>query len=149
MAHVMISCGEASGDLYAGALAAQLLKRDRSCRITGFGGERLRAAGAALTGDYRGFAVTGLTEAIRVLPRSYGMYRRLVAHARAARPDVFVAIDFPDFNFRLAAAIHKPRHSRGVLRQPAAVGLALGTHPCDETVCREGAADLPVRSGAL
>jgi lipid-A-disaccharide synthase len=106
MTTVMISCGEPSGDLYAGALATELLRRDPSCRISGFGGERLRAAGAALTGDYRGFAVTGLTEAIRVLPRSYGMYRRLVAHARAERPDVFVAIDFPDFNFRLAAAVH-------------------------------------------
>ena len=103
----MISCGEASGDLYAGALAAELLRRDPACRISGFGGERLRAAGATLAGDYRGFAVTGLTEAIRVLPRSYGMYRRLVAHARAERPDVFVAIDFPDFNFRLGAAVHR------------------------------------------
>ena len=77
----MISCGEASGDLYAGALVAELLRRDSSCRISGFGGERLRAAGAALTGDYRGFAVTGLTEAIRVLPRSY----RHVSPARVAR----------------------------------------------------------------
>ena len=102
----MISCGEASGDVYAGALATELLRRDPSCRISGFGGERMRAAGGVLTGDYRGFAVTGLTEAIRVLPRSYGMYRRLVSHARAERPDVFVAIDFPDFNFRLAAAVH-------------------------------------------
>ena len=102
----MISCGEASGDMYGGALAVELLRRDPSCRISGFGGERLRAAGAVLTGDYRGFAVTGLTEAIRVLPRSYQMYRRLVSHARAERPDVFVAVDFPDFNFRLGAAVH-------------------------------------------
>ena len=34
------------------------------------------------------------------------MFRRLVSHARAERPDVFVAIDFPDFNFRLGAAVH-------------------------------------------
>jgi lipid-A-disaccharide synthase len=107
MTTVMISCGEASGDLYAGALARELVRRDASCRIVGFGGERLRAAGAVLTGDYRGVAVTGLTEAIRVLPRSYRMYRRLVAQARAERPDVFVAIDFPDFNFRLASAIRR------------------------------------------
>jgi lipid-A-disaccharide synthase len=107
MPTVMISCGEASGDLYAGALARELSARAPDCRIVGFGGERLRAAGARLTGDYRGFAVTGLTEAIRVLPRSYAMYRRLVAEARATRPDVFVAIDFPDFNFRLAAAIRR------------------------------------------
>jgi lipid-A-disaccharide synthase len=106
MSTVMISCGEASGDMYGGALAAELLRRDPSCRISGFGGERLRAAGAVLTGDYRGFAVTGLTEALRVLPRSYQMYRRLVSHARAERPDVFVAVDFPDFNFRLGAAVH-------------------------------------------
>jgi lipid-A-disaccharide synthase len=42
-----------------------------------------------------------------VLPRSLALYRRLLAQARADRPDVFVAIDFPDFNFRLGAAIHK------------------------------------------
>jgi lipid-A-disaccharide synthase len=107
MPTVMISCGEPSGDLYAGALAKELVRRDASCRIIGFGGERLRAAGASLTGDYRGVTVTGLTEAIRVLPRSYGMYRRLVAQARADRPDVFVAIDFPDFNFRLASAVQR------------------------------------------
>jgi lipid-A-disaccharide synthase len=107
MRTVMISCGEPSGDLYAGALARELSRRDPACRVSGFGGERLRASGATLIGDYRGFSVTGLTEAIRVLPRSYGMYRRLLAHARAERPDVFVAIDFPDFNFRLAAAVHR------------------------------------------
>ena len=34
-------------------------------------------AGAELIGDYRGLAVTGLTEALRVLPRSFAMLRRL------------------------------------------------------------------------
>ena len=103
----MISCGEASGDLYAGALATELRQREPGCRIIGLGGDRLRGAGALLTGDYRGLAVTGLTEAIRVLPRSYEMYRRLVAAAKAERPDVFVAIDFPDFNFRVASAMRR------------------------------------------
>ena len=42
-----------------------------------------------------------------MLPRTYAMFRRLVAAARRDRPDVFVAIDFPDFNFRLAAAIRR------------------------------------------
>lgn len=101
----MISCGEASGDLYAGALAAELRARAPGVEIVGFGGPRLEAAGASLTGDFTGLTVTGLTEALRVLPRSYAMYRRLVAAARARRPDVFVAVDFPDFNFRLMAAL--------------------------------------------
>ena len=101
----MISCGEASGDLYAGALTRELKRLDGACRVWGIGGEQLSAAGASLVGDYRGLAVTGLTEALRVLPQSYAMYRRLLARARTERPDVFVAIDFPDFNFRVGAAV--------------------------------------------
>ena len=149
MATVMVSCGEASGDLYAGALAQALQAQAPGTRVIGFGGERLAAAGAELAGDYRGIAVTGLTEVLRVLPRTYAMYRRLVDLARTARPDVFVAIDFPDFNFRLAAAVHALGHPGGLLRQPAVVGVASGPHPRVEGVCRQSAADLPVRSRDL
>ena len=107
MIRVMISCGEASGDLYAGALAAEIRRLAPDAEISGFGGERLESAGARLLGDYRGFSVTGLTEALRVLPRSWRMLRRLSRAAADARPSVFVAIDFPDFNFRLAAAMRR------------------------------------------
>ena len=103
----MISCGEPSGDMYAAELARRIRVHDPAAVITGFGGERLRAAGADLLGDFSGLSVTGLLEVARVLPRTYAMFRRLVAAARRDRPDVFVAVDFPDFNFRLAAAIRK------------------------------------------
>jgi lipid-A-disaccharide synthase len=104
---VLISCGEPSGDLYAGALARELLALDPSAVITGFGSERLRTAGASLVADFQGLSVTGLLEVARVLPRTYAVYRRLLAHAAETRPDVFVAVDFPDFNFRLAHAMRK------------------------------------------
>ena len=103
----MISCGEPSGDLYAALLAREILRAEPGAVITGFGGERLRAAGGRLLGDFSGLSVTGLVEVARVLPRTYAVYRRLIAEARANRPDVFVALDFPDFNFRLAAAIRR------------------------------------------
>lgn len=103
----MISCGEPSGDLYAGALATEIVRADPSAVVTGFGGDRLRAAGASLVGDFSGLSVTGLLEVARVLPRTYAIYRRLVRDARGHRPDVFVAIDFPDFNFTLARAVRK------------------------------------------
>ena len=103
----MISCGEASGDLYAGALTAELQTREPDAEIFGFGGQRLKAAGGTLIGDFAGFSVTGLTEAMRVVPRSFAMLRRLVDAARELRPHVFVAIDFPDFNFRLMAALRR------------------------------------------
>jgi len=103
----MISCGEPSGDVYAGALAREILQIDPSTVITGFGGEQLRRAGAHLLADFEGLSVTGLLEVARVLPRTYGVYRRLVADATALKPDVFVAVDYPDFNFRLAHALRK------------------------------------------
>jgi lipid-A-disaccharide synthase len=48
MTRVFISCGEASGDLYAAALATELRRREPDVEIVGFGGPRLAAAGATL-----------------------------------------------------------------------------------------------------
>ena len=107
MRRILISCGEASGDLYAGALARELRALDPSLEIAGIGGDRLQAGGASLLADYRGIAVTGLVEAVRVLPRARAMYRRILDDAARARPDVFVAVDFPDFNFRVAEAMRR------------------------------------------
>jgi lipid-A-disaccharide synthase len=103
----MLSCGEASGDLYAGALIDALRAQDPSTEVFGLGGDRFRAAGGRLVGDFRGLAVTGLVEALRVLPDSYAMYRKLVRAAEQEHPDVLVLIDYPDFNFRLMSAVRR------------------------------------------
>jgi lipid-A-disaccharide synthase len=105
----MISCGEASGDLYAGALAAALRARQPDIHITGLGGPKLRAAGADLVGDLSAFAVTGVTSALRLVPRSLGLIRRLKQDARTRRPDVLVVVDAPDFNFPLIRALRSLR----------------------------------------
>ena len=107
MARVMLSCGEASGDLYAAALIRSMRELDPTVEVFGFGGDRMAAAGADLIGDYRGLSVTGLVEALSVLRQSWTMLRRLEEAARTHRPDVFVAIDFPDFNFRLLPAMRR------------------------------------------
>src|SRR5437764_8627788 len=101
----MMSCGEPSGDLYAGALAVEIRRRAPDAAIFGLGGQRMMAGGGELLADYRGLSVTGLIEAARVIPRSLGVMRRLVDAARSERPEALVVIDFPDFNFRLAAAV--------------------------------------------
>ena len=103
----MISCGEPSGDLYAGALAVEIRRREPDAAIFGLGGQRLMAGGGELLADYRGLSVTGLVEALRVLPKSLSVLKRLVDVARSERPQALVAIDFPDFNFRLAGAVKK------------------------------------------
>lgn len=102
---VMLSCGEPSGDLYAGALVREMRRLSPGVEVFGLGGGQLAAAGGRLTADYAGLAATGLTEALSVLPHTWRTYRRLVRTARTERPDVFVAIDFPEVNFRLGAAV--------------------------------------------
>ena len=104
---LLLSCGEASGDLYAGALTRELRSLDPSVTIEGLGGPQFEAAGGRLIDDYRDIAVTGLTEAIAKVPRSFGALRRLVNAARRARPHALIVIDAPDFNFRLAPQIKK------------------------------------------
>jgi len=103
----MLSCGEASGDLYAGALVAALRRREPDIEIFGLGGDRFRAAGGRLIADFHGLSVTGLTEALSVVPRSFATMRQLVAAAKQEKPDALVVIDYPDFNFRLLWRIKK------------------------------------------
>jgi len=102
---LLLSCGEASGDLYAGALTRELRALEPAIAVAGLGGPRLAAAGGALLEDYRELAVTGLTEWIGKLPRYMAAMKKLVGFATAERPDALVAIDFPDFNFRLARRV--------------------------------------------
>ncbi|MBI1872724.1 MAG: lipid-A-disaccharide synthase [Acidobacteria bacterium] len=156
MASILLSCGEPSGDLYAAALLDELGRLDPTTRAWGFGGERLERAGCELAGHYEGLTVTGLSEALRVLPRSLEVYRTLVARADRARPDLLVAIDFPDFNFRLARAMKRrgvpvvyyvsPQvwaWRRGRLKTMKAVAdRVLVIFPFEETLYRE--AGIPV-----
>lgn len=104
MPTVMMSCGEASGDLYAGALALELQRLAPGVHIVGIGGEKLHAAGAELVADYRGLSVTGIIEVLSILPRSLRVLKQMRERMLRDRPDVIVLIDFPDFNFRLASA---------------------------------------------
>ena len=156
MPKVLISCGEPSGDLYAGALTAALREIDRGTRVFGLGGDRLRDSGAELVAHYRGLAATGLSEALAVVPRSYAVYREMVARARVERPDVFVAVDFPEINFRIAAAVRRlgipvvyyigPQlwawRRRRIETMRRRVDLALVIFPFEEALYRE--AGIPV-----
>jgi lipid-A-disaccharide synthase len=105
----MLSCGEASGDLYAGALVAALRKREPDIDVFGLGGDRFAAAGGRRIADFHGLAVTGLTEALSVIPRSLATLRRLVDAAEQEKPGAVILIDYPDFNFRLMTRMKRLR----------------------------------------
>ena len=145
----MISCGEPSGDLYAGALTRELLRLDPSALITGFGSQRLRSAGATLVDDFQGLSVTGLLEVARVLPRTYAIYRRLLAHAAATRPDVFVGDRFSRLQFPARARHAQARRAGRLLHQPAVVGVAARPDEDDAAHRRSRAGHLSLRGRDL
>ncbi|MGE3509210.1 MAG: lipid-A-disaccharide synthase [Vicinamibacterales bacterium] len=106
-ARLLLSCGETSGDLYAGALTRELRAQNPGLTIAGLGGPQFAAAGGRLIEDYRGLAVTGVTEVIGTLSRLAATRRRLVEYARDDRVDAFIAIDYSGFNLRLAQSIKR------------------------------------------
>jgi lipid-A-disaccharide synthase len=99
---LLLSCGEPSGDLYAGALTRELRALCPSLTVAGLGGPQFAAAGGVLVDDYRGASVRGFAGPLAKLPRLLAMFRRLVESARRDRPDALVVVDFQFFNALLA-----------------------------------------------
>lgn len=104
---LLVSSGEPSGELYAAELVRSLRPLAPELAVFGLGGDRLAAEGAQLVGHVRELAVVGLAEVLSHLPRIRGIFHRLVAAAERERPDLAVLIDYPDFNLRLARALHR------------------------------------------
>jgi lipid-A-disaccharide synthase len=105
---VMISAGEASGEMYGAELARALRELSPvGVECFGMGGDRMSEAGCELVVHARDVAVVGLFEVLSHLPGIYREFHKLLAEVDRRRPDVAVLIDFPDWNFRLAKELHK------------------------------------------
>ena len=108
MPRLLVSCGEPSGDLYAADLVQHLRARLPVLpQIFGLGGDRLQAEGAHLLAHVRELAVVGLWEVVSHLPRFLRIFRDLLAEVDRERPDLAILVDYPDFNLRVARALHR------------------------------------------
>ncbi|MGH7420891.1 MAG: lipid-A-disaccharide synthase, partial [Candidatus Rokuibacteriota bacterium] len=101
-APVMLSAGEASGDLHGGTLCRALRELSPGLRLTGMGGGQMAAAGMEVIADPTGRAEVGTSEAVGRVPALYRAYRAMGRRLLADRPRALVLIDFPEFNLRLA-----------------------------------------------
>src|SRR5882672_10677297 len=109
---ILLSAGEASGDMYAAKLA-EALKARTDCTIFGMGGEQMRAAGVDVITDYSEVSVLGITEILGHLPQLIRAMSRLVDSASQRRPALAIVTDFPGFHLRLARKL-KPLGVRNV-----------------------------------
>lgn len=98
---LLLSAGEASGDMYAARLATALRQRI-DVQIFGMGGPQMRAAGVEIVMDYSEVAVVGITEILKHLPSLLQAMNRLVVEAVRRKPALAILTDFPGFHLRLA-----------------------------------------------
>lgn len=109
---LLLSAGEASGDMYAARLATVLAKR-LDVQLFGMGGPQMRAAGVDLVMDYDEVAVVGITEILKHLPSLLNAMEKMVTAAEQRKPVLAILTDFPGFHLRLARKL-KPRGIRNV-----------------------------------
>jgi lipid-A-disaccharide synthase len=98
---ILLSAGEASGDMYASRLAITLQQRG-DVQLFGMGGPQMRAAGVEIVVDYAEVSVVGITEVVKKLPSLRRAMRRLVDEAQRRQPPLAILTDFPGFHLRLA-----------------------------------------------
>jgi lipid-A-disaccharide synthase len=116
---ILISAGEASGEMY-GAMLMEALRRlagespattqttlNQQLEFFGVGGDRMRAAGCDTVVDAKELAVVGISEILGHLPKIWGLFHKLIAEADKRKPDLAIVIDSPAFNWRVARQMHK------------------------------------------
>ncbi len=107
MAKILISAGEASGDIHAGALTSAIKEADPTARVFGMGGDALRAAGGEVLFDIKDHGVMGFAEVVKKLPALYSLRNAFGRVMDERRPDCLVVIDYPGFNMKIAAMAKK------------------------------------------
>ncbi len=106
MAKILISAGEASGDIHAAAVTAAIKGLDSSAEVFGMGGDALRNAGGEVLWDIKDHGVMGFVEVIRKLPDLFRLRSDFARVMDERRPDCLVVVDYPGFNMKLAKLAH-------------------------------------------
>jgi lipid-A-disaccharide synthase len=103
---ILISAGEASGDMYAARLATALRAR-MDVQLFGMGGPRMKEAGVELVADCSEVALVGIVEILKKLPALKLVWKRLISASLEKKPRLAILTDFPGFHLRLARALKR------------------------------------------
>lgn len=148
---ILMSAGEASGDLHGAELARALRDRWPEASLVGLGGPRMEAEGVSLLAGLDQLAVMGFAEVLRHLPFFWSLERRIRTLLRDGGIDLVIPIDYPGFNLRISKAARdaeipvlyfiapqvwawKARRAQQLARDADAVAVIL---PFEEEIFRE------------
>ena len=106
--HVFLIAGEESGDRLGAALMRALKQRTgATLRISGIGGSQMAAQGLSSPFPLDDLAIVGFTGIPARLPKILKRIHEAANAVIAARPDVLVIIDSPEFTHRIARKVRK------------------------------------------
>lgn len=102
-----IIAGEASGDLHASNLVAEIKRKDKKAEFRGCGGDLMKAQGVDLLKHYRTMAYMGFVEVAVNLRKVLGNISQTKKDILDYHPDVVILVDYPGFNLRIADFAHE------------------------------------------
>ena len=98
---IALVAGEASGDILGAGLMRAFKARHPAVDFIGVGGPLMQAEGLTPYFPMERLSVMGLVEVLGRLRELLARRKKLVADLIAAKPDVFIGIDAPDFNLNI------------------------------------------------
>ena len=109
--NIFVSCGEVSGDIYAGEFIREVLKLSPECEVWGMLGPKGDTAGGAAKWSYEELKLMGIVEVLPALPRILRLKNAITCEIMRVNPDAVVLIDSPDFHLSLAHSLRKAGYS--------------------------------------
>ncbi len=104
---IAIIAGEDSGDLLGADLIMGLRELNPQLEFIGVGGDKMVKAGFNLICSNKEFAIMGISEVIKKLPKLLKLRKNIVTKISASEPDLFIGIDAPDLNFPIEKKLKK------------------------------------------
>ena len=99
--------GEASGDLHASNLMAELKRQDAEAEFRFYGGDKMAAVGGTLVKHYKELAYMGFIPVLVHLPQILQNMRQCKSDIEQWKPDVVILVDYPGFNLDIAKFVHE------------------------------------------